>query len=297
MHAHRLHWLACALALSVPVAHATEGGGSSYPSGVENFMVGAVPPPGWYGLLYGNVTTADRLKDNRGDALPVPGFGLRANVVAPRLIWSTPYQWLGGNLVFHAIFPVVDLTVEAAGARQRKTGLGDITLGVFGLAHHHSPQLHSVVGLDIVLPTGRYQRGDLANIGRNHLAVQPLFAMSRIDPDGFNGDFKLTLNFNQKNKDTNYRSGHELFVDYSAGWGLGQGWVVGVGGHLRTQFTDDRAAGATVPGNRARAFSIGPSLKYDNGRGWIVTAKLQADTGVRNTVEGRAFWIKTSLPF
>jgi hypothetical protein len=285
------------MASTAPSALATEGGGSTYPSGVENFLVGAAPPPGFYVLGYGNVYSADKLKDDSGNSIPIPGFKVRAFAASPRFIWSTPYQMMGGNLVFHAIVPVIDLKVEAGGASQHKTGLGDITLGAFGLSTHYSPHLHSVLGLDIVVPTGKYSKGDLANIGRNYLSIQPLYTMSWFDPEGLNGDFKATLNLNRRNGDTQYKSGDELFVDYSAGWGFGNGFTLGAGGYLRTQLNDDKLNGATVANSRARAFAIGPSVKFDNGKGWFITAKYQVENSVKNTVQGKAFWIKSSVPF
>lgn len=284
-----------AMSLGAGLAFATEGGGSSYPRGVENYLVGAVPPPGLYVLGYGNVYSADRLNDKDGNAIPIPGFEVRAVVAAVRTIWSTPYQALGGNIVFHGIFPLVDLKVEAAGNSQHKTGLGDVTAGI-GLATHYSPQFHTALGLDLVLPTGGYDKNDLANIGRNYLTVQPLYALSWIDPTGFNGDLKFTFNLNRKNKDTDYRSGNELFVDYSAGWGLGNGWTLGLGGHAWQQLSEDESSGASLPDSKVRAFAIGPSVKYDNGKGWFITAKLQKETGVRNSTQGTALWLKTAIP-
>jgi hypothetical protein len=207
--------------LSTTHVLAAEGGGSTYPGGVENFLVGAAPPPGLHWLTYGQIYRADKLKDNDGQTIPVPGFKVNANVAVLRPVFSTNAQLWGGNLVFHAIIPVIDLEVQAAGNSQSKTGLGDITLGVFGLATHYSPQLHTAAALDIVIPTGEYNKNNLANIGRNYTSFQPLYALSYIDPKGFNGDFKLTFNFNTKNKDTDYKSGSEVFVDYSLGWGLG----------------------------------------------------------------------------
>ena len=35
-------------------AHATESGGGAYPNGAEDFMSGAVPPPGTYVINYFN---------------------------------------------------------------------------------------------------------------------------------------------------------------------------------------------------------------------------------------------------
>ena len=289
--------LAALLGLCATQSHATEGGGSSYPSGVENFLVGAAPPPGLHWLGYGQVYSADKLKGNDGKDIPVPGFKVNATAAVLRPVLSTNTQLMGGNLVFHAILPLVDLKVQAAGNSQRKTGLGDITLGVFGLATHYSPQLHTVLGLDVVVPTGQYTKGNLANIGRNYTSVQPLYTLSYIDPNGFNGDFKLTLNFNSKNKDTAYKSGNEVFLDYALGWGLGNAWTVGVGGYVRNQFSDDSQGGAKVLNNRARNFAIGPSVKYQPSPGWFVTAKYQVESSAKNTAQGNALWVKAVLPF
>lgn len=277
-------------------AFATEGGGSTYPRGVENFMVGAAPPPGLHWLAYGNIYRASALKDFAGNDLPIPGFKLDANVLAIRPVWSTNVQIAGGNLVAHAIIPLVDLTVSIAGRAESKSGIGDITVGP-GIAFHHSPTLHSVVGLDFVLPTGSYDRTRLVNVGRNYMSVQPLYAFSHIDPNGFNGDFKLTLNLNGRNGDTDYKSGTEVFVDYSTGWGFGNGWTAGAGGYLWRQLSADEQAGVKLPNSKVSAFAIGPSVKYDNGKGVLVTAKLQRDVGVRNTTQGTAFWVKAVLPF
>jgi len=46
-----------------------------------------------------------------------------------------------------------------------------------------------------------------------------------------------------------------------------------------------------------RALSIGPSIKYDSGKGWFVTAKYQMESEVRNRTQGAAFWAKAVVPF
>lgn len=289
---------AVALALLCPIgtAFATEGGGSTYNGGAENYMAGAVPPPGFYAMVYAEDYQADTLRDNSGNALAVPGFKLHATALAPRLVWSLPTQVAGGNLVAHTILPLVNLSVNVPGASQTKSGLGDVTVGL-GVAWHHSANLHSVAALDVVAPTGGYTKGDLVNIGRNYWSFQPMYSVTYIDPTGWNADAKFTLNLNTRNSATDYRSGNEFFVDYSIGWGLGNGWVAGVGGHVRQQFSDDSGSGATSGANRASAMSIGPSFKYDNGKGWFITAKYQHDFNVRNTVQGNALWIKSTIPF
>lgn len=295
-NALRLHALALAAGLVAATgAQATEGGGSIYPVGVENFGCCALPPPGLYGMVYAQHYTADTLRDDNGDRVAIPGFKVRANVVAPRLVWMTNEQVAGGGLAFHAIVPVVNLKVSAAGLSQTKNGLGDIDLGT-AVAWHHSPQLHTLAGVDLFLPTGEFDKKDLANIGRNYWTVQAIYGVSYLNRAGWNADAKIMYNFNDKNRDTDYRSGQELIVDYSAGWGFGNGWTAGVGGYLYQQTTNDRAPAGAAKSEKGRAFSIGPSVRYDSGKGWFATVKYEQEMSVRNRAEGEALWFKAVFP-
>jgi hypothetical protein len=289
--------LATAAIAVATTAGATEGGGSIYPVGSENFVCCALPPPGLYGMVYGQHFEADKVRGNDGQVVTPPTFKVKATALAPRLIWVSPHEVAGASFGLHTIIPLVNLDVKVApGVSQSKTGLGDIVFGPF-LGWHHSQQLHSVLGLDIYAPTGKYTKGDVANIGRNYWAVQPVVGVSYIDPAGLNADAKVMWTYNFENKDTDYKSGQELIIDYAVGWGLGQGWTVGAGGYLYQQLNNDKLAGATVADNKGRTFAIGPSVKYDSGKGWFVTAKYQTDTHVRNRADGAAFWVKAVFPF
>ena len=296
MNKTTLSLAALALLSTASASFATEGGGSTYPVGAENHLAGAAPPPGVYVLEYVNVYSADRLNDGQGNAVPVPGFKVKANAAATRIAWVTTTPVMGGQLVAHAILPLVSVKVSAAGQSSSRSGLGDVSLGT-GVAWHHSPQLHSVMALDLVLPVGQYDAARPVNIGRNYASLQPAYLVSWIDPAGFNADAKIGLNLNRTNKDTGYRSGNELNIDYALGWGLGNGWVLGVGGHLYQQLSDDRRNGETVAGNKGRSYAAGPNLKYDSGKGWFITAKLSKEFSVRSRTEGTSFWIKTTIPF
>ena len=208
-----------------------------------------------------------------------------------------PRQWVQSSSENdNSIVPLVDLDVKVAGVSQNKTGVGDITVGA-GVGFHHSANLHSIVALDVILPTGGYTQGDQANIGRNYRSFEPVLAVSWVDPGGFNADAKFGYLINSHNKDTDYRSGREFHFDYSLGWGLGSGWTAGVGGYYYRQMTDDNVAGVDVANSRGKAMAIGPSVKYDSGQGWFVTAKWQKETGVENRAQGRALWLKAVFPF
>lgn len=274
---------------------ATESGGSSYPMGAENYMSGAMPPPGFYGIVYSSHYDADSLRGNDGEKLPVD-FRVRASSIDPRFIWVTDQQILGGTLALHTIMPLVDLKVDLNGQSQSKQGLGDMTFGA-ALGYHLTDKLHAIVALDIMAPTGEYDRHDLANIGRNYWDIQPVLALSYIDPEGLNADAKIMYDFNLKNHATDYTSGQEFHVDYAIGWGLGKGWVVGAGGYVYQQTTDDRQQGERIENNKGRAFAIGPSIKYASSKGWFLTAKWQQESKVQNRAKGDAYWLKLTVPF
>lgn len=155
------------------------------------------------------------MKDNNGNDVPLP-FKLTADVIAPRLIRVTNQQIAGGDLAFHAIFPIVHLKADVGSRSQAATGMGDITTG-FSVGWHHGPNLHSLAGVDVFVPTGRYGRGDLANIGRNYWAAEPLYVVTYMAPRGLNADIKMGYLLNRTNGDTDYRSGQEFHFDYALG--------------------------------------------------------------------------------
>jgi hypothetical protein len=149
------------------------------------------------------------------------------------------------------------------------------------------------MALDVVAPTGHHDRADPSSPGRNIWTIQPVLAVSRVQASGWNVDVKAMYDVNLVNHATGTRSGQALHADYALGWGLGNGWVLGVGGHAYRQVTDDTGPGAA---GRARAFALGPALKYDSGQGWFLTAKLQRESGVRNRPQGEQFYVKAVLP-
>jgi len=127
-------------------AFATEGGGSTYPNGAENYLVGAMPPPGVYVLEYLSGYSANQLRDNNGNQVPI-NFNLNVTAASTRLIWVTDQKLFGGQLAFHTIAPLVNVGASVNGAGQTKSGLGDMVFGP-GLGYNVSENLHYVVRAD-----------------------------------------------------------------------------------------------------------------------------------------------------
>lgn len=294
---------ACFTAGAVSTAQATEGGGGAYPNGAEDFMSGAVPPPGTYFINYFDYYSADKFADNEGNNV-IPGFKLKVTADVLRFIHITDKQILGGFWGMHVFLPFMNVDVKTATpfGNDSKTGLGDIIVDPFILSWH-GKNWHAATGLDIYIPTGSYDRNDLANVGRNYWTFEPIVSGTYLTDSGYEASAKVMYDFNTKNDEasllalgaTEYKSGQELHVDYTLGKKL-DNLSLGLTGYYYQQVTDDEANGVEVEGNRGRVLALGPGLKYDY-KNMSVSLKYQVETKVKNRPDGDNFWFKFIYAF
>ncbi|MBP7526326.1 MAG: transporter [Syntrophorhabdaceae bacterium] len=274
----------------------TEGGGSHYPGGNEDFMVGALPPAGSYFMNYVMYYTANRMKDNGGSTVP-GDFSLDATVEAMRLIHVTKTKLFGADMGMHIIVPVTYQHVSVGGPSQSKTGLGDIEFSPFVLGWHFNKNWHLTTCVDFMVPTGAYDKDDLSNTGRNYWTFNPVVAFTYLHDNGFEVSAKILYLINTVNSATGYTSGQEFIVDYLVGQHIGN-WSIGVNGAYYKQITDDsvRNEPASFDGYKGQFFSIGPAIQY-NYKNMFFSIKYQTDTNVKNKPEGEKFWFKFFYAF
>lgn len=289
-------FLTALMVCATPAAQAVESGTSPISAGPEGYLTAIAPPPGVYWLAYTVNYRSTSLNDAHGQNKLGANSGLTLDAVVARMHYATATPLLGGQLVWDVMVPYVDAGLNLGGSVTHKNGLGDVEVGP-AVAYHHSPNLHSAVALHVQLPVGAYDANSALNIGHNYATLMPIYSVSYVNPTGVNGDIKITGSWNTTNRDTHYRSGSELVVDYTLGYAVAPQWVVGVGGYAREQLTDDHGAGVGADGNRARAYALGPSLLYNNGQGFYVTAKYHVEHQVQNTWQGKALWLKAAIPF
>lgn len=279
-------------------AEATENGGSAYTGGNEDFMTGALPPQGFYLLNYFNYTKLDSLRDNGGHTSAVD-FDGEAVANTFRFLYVSKKKLLGADVIGHVIVPIanVHVSVELPSGESRtdtKTGLGDVVISPFALAWHWK-NFHCVGGLDFIVPTGAYDKDDLANIGRNYWTFSPVFAFTYVHNTGFEASAKIMYFINTVNTATHYLSGQEFGIDYLIGQHFGP-WSFGVNGYYYRQVTDDKSHGAKARNSKGRLFSAGPALQY-NHKNMFFNLKYHWDTKVRNKPEGKHLWFKFMYAF
>lgn len=285
------------LALAVAgMANATEGGGSAYHNGAEDFMSGAVPPPGNYYINYFNYYAADKFNVDGDDK---KGFDLKVAADVSRFIHVTDKQFLGGSWALHAFIPLVymdvnlDPPIAPVSMDDRRGSLGDIIVDPFILAWHGA-NWHAVTGLDIFMPTGNYDKSRLANVGRNYWTFEPVAAATFLPGAGFDISAKLMYDFNTENDATDYLSGQEFHADIAVGKKM-DNFTAGLAGYYYQQTTEDEADGDKID-NKGRVIGLGPALKYDY-KNMSFTLKYMLETEAKNRPEGDNFWFKFLYAF
>ena len=296
MHFFPQRHLISAIALSALVlaqnAHATEGGGGAYAYGSEGFMTGALPPPGNYLISYNTYYTADKFA-NTNPAFDHFKVSTAATIL--RAIHVTDKKILGGNWAMHAFLVAADVDVNmGAGGRQDRAGMGDLIVSPLAVGWH-AGNWHWIAAVDLYLPTGRYDKKELANIGRNYATVEPLFAFTYRNPQGYEFSMKTMFDHNYENNDTQYRSGNELHADFVAAKHFGN-WGVGIGGYTYKQLTGDSGDGAVFGDFKGRATALGPQLSYTTASGLNIQGRYQHEFDVLNRPEGDKFWLNIAIP-
>jgi len=268
--------------------------------GAEGWYAGALPPPGFHMLNYTLYYNAHVMKGEDGgrvDAPPFTGFNtsVLAQVIRPMYVSDT--RVLGGNLLWHAVIPIMDKRQSSDYFRGSEGGLGDIYLNPVTLAWH-KPPFHYGVGLDVIAPTGEYDRDQFTNVGNNHWTMEPVFAVSYLGKSGLCASTKLMYDYHTENHDIDYQEGQQFHLDYNIGYRFGQkgAWKAGVSGYWLTSLEPDTFNDDTLHGSEERVYAAGPTIQYGR-KGWSVALKAQKEFQAKNRPEGTSYWLKVIYSF
>ncbi len=301
---------------SLAPLRAEEGGGGHYAPGAAATFVDALPgKPGWavanYFMYYDASAGASR-------QLPYGGlitFGLKSRAYADNVLVlrETPLELFGGRYTVGLAIPYVwlDVDAEVTGplgnrfeAHDSANGFGDILLYPFLLGWAEG-DLKYDVRLGIYAPTGDYDPGRLANVGKNYWTFEPvasvvwLSAKRGTELSAFAG-----LDFSTRNDDIDYQSGDVFHLDASAAQHLPlkKLGVIGFGANAfyYQQITGDSGRGALLGDFKGRTAGIGPvvSLITKAGkRDLVAEIKWLPEMSVEHRVKGDFIWFKLGMAF
>jgi len=314
--------ITCALALAT-ASRAEEGGSAHYMPGATASFIDAFPgQPG--GLAVLNYFTYYDANASRSRPLPFGGL-LTANAHATAYadtlagVYQTPWDVLGGGLAFGVAVPYVWLEVDgqaqrigpggtlgpAFSARDTANGVGDITLIPFMLGWTNLlPDFKLDTRLGLYAPTGEYEKGRLANVGKNYWTFEPGIMGSWLSSKiGTEVSLYAGVDFNTRNDATDYQSGSSLHLDATVAQHLplGKGYIgVGANAFYYQQLTGDSGSGAQLGSFEGRTAGVGPALSYVRPIGkaqLLAEIKWLPELDTNRRLKGDSIWFKLGVMF
>ncbi|WP_085656433.1 transporter [Pseudomonas sp. B11(2017)] len=234
----------------------------------------------------------------------VPNVEIESTAVVPRLDYLSPVRVLGGRLAGYVAQPWMKQEVAAFGLSDTRESMGDTTFAPI-ILWDMGKNLTLGAAVEITAPTGEYDAERLANTSNNFWTYKPLFSFTWLPTERTELSMKTTYSFNEKNKDTDYKSGQIFHFDYSASYRVTDNLRLGVNGYFLKQTTDDKQFGHTVQfagedvndGVRGKVFAIGPALYFTFLKYASVEIRWAKEFDVENRPEGEMLWAKISIPY
>jgi hypothetical protein len=309
----RMLLIVAGISLSSAAARAEEGlTGHYFPGGLSSFVDMLPEPTGELTLGYANESTyyhgsniafnvnATSYTDTSVFLLQIPGLiSILPGKPQYSVALAVPYTWL---------------KVHAQGSKDTDNGFGDVEmfpvmLGWKKVPAEGEPKTYSLsyqTELGIYAPTGNFDSGTPANIGRNYWTFEPsaagsyLLALPPTNPYAFAFTTSVGFDFNTKNGATHYQTGDEFHLDGTlAAHTLLFGGLAGAGvsGYFYQQITGDSGSGAVLGGFEAMTTGVGPDLSYaykNPAAGLTIggDVKWLPELSVSNRLSGNIVWLK-----
>ena len=297
-------------------ALAGEGGGSAYLQGTYgDFQAGVFGPSGFYfrnDLTYYDASLGARPQGGRVAAeidqtVWLNGF---------KFAYLTDNKLFGARTGYAITIPLVYADVGAEGSvpevgvdlfRSGSTsGFADIYLNPL-LLNWTSGNNHFTFAPGINIPVGKYDVDNQINLGRNYWALDLAGSWTYFNPSsGFEISATAGVLINDRNPDTEYKTGTEFHLDWNVSQFFSETFGIGLTGYVYDQLSDDdgRLAGGLTAddfdGFRGSGWGLGPAvLKTASVGGTAVNfiAKAIFDIDSKKRVKGDLFMISASLKF
>jgi hypothetical protein len=257
--------------------------------------------------VYDGSAGATKRLDFGGDVVLDANASFAANTSL--VLFTSPWTLFGARYAAGVAVPYVWVDVEGfvqpgrfvKAARKLKDsaqGIGDITMVPLMLAWREG-DLKWGANFSVYAPTGDFQAGRLANLGRNYWTYEPSANISYLSTtNGIEATAFAGFDVNTENDATDYQSGTQFHLDATIAQHLPLfGGIAGIGatGYIYQQVTGDSGSGAVLGSFKARSVAIGPTASYAYKLGavdLVAEAKWLPEIDVDNRLEGDGIFIK-----
>lgn len=282
------------LVLPANRAFSMENGTSTYPAGALTIYNGIMPEPGTYINMFNQYLHQNKVVDNDGKKIfdaAISGTGHAIQIVHVFDDLSVAGAHVAAEI--DQTYVNVQFKSKEIGIDTSEGALGDTTLG-FRLGWHNKT-VHQQFNVKATVPTGSNDRDEVLNAGVNYYSALIHYSVTWFPTPNIEASGEAVGIWNAPNKNTNYRSGNSINLNYGLNYHFNNGWFAGAGGAWINQIDDDTQNGKSVNGNgnRMRTFAIGPQAGYV-APGWGAYLAWQHQAYVRNSAEGDLVWLNFS---
>lgn len=283
------------------VAEAAEGGSSHYlPGAAGDLLIAQPPKPGWVagGILWyqtGDVSRAILAgRVNLGLdldlflALPTAAYTFGPKVLGGTYTVGIAVPFGSANLDARVEFPILGIRE----ASDDSFDLSDIAVTPVQLNWQHG-EFSFKLAETVIAPTGGYETSDLINLGRNYWSFDTVGAVSWFHAKTGTGvDLAPGIMVNTENGKTDYKTGTEFHLDFTANQFLSEGFAVGIKGYWYQQLSGDSGSGAVLGDFKSESFGLGPGFAWipkSAGGNLTVLGKWMHDFHAKNRFESEYF--------
>jgi hypothetical protein len=252
----------------------------------DNFLA----PDGYYGLVYGNYYTADKLVTSSGNL----DVDLQATV---SILRGLKYFHVADiPVAFQVIVPFGEVK-ETKLFNEKSSGLGDIIFGP-GVFLHADQETNTYLSywFYAFAPTGEWDATQALNLGRNTWYFEHQLAFGKM-MGAFVYDMNLNFYHFTEESDNNYTAPNRFEFEASLAYQATEQLSVGLNGGGYWDLDDGEIDGNSVAETKAKRVQLGPSLNYQINEKLGCNLRWTHDLSASNDTKGDDFWLRFAYAF
>lgn len=251
-------------------------------TGLTSFLDGTSPPkgPGHHMMQYLIHISSDKFTNGNGGYLlgSSAGEDIDLSMIGTQYIYISKTKLFGATLGFDLLqlyaVPSIDYSGTGGPFTASGSGLGDTVIGGFmqwdPIMGKKGPLFFHRFELNIVLPTGDYDRTKALNPGNNMVSFSPYYALTYFIKPRWTVSSRIHYLINLKNDETNLSptaqtstAGQAAHINFASSYDvIPQKFRLGLAGYFLKQVSDHTLDGVKVRNAREQVFGIGPGAFY-----------------------------------
>lgn len=274
--------------------------------GVTSFYDGAPIPggPGWTMMANETHYEGRKITNKNGDTIGLPKSTTNFDTTVIQLAYQGSGGPWGGNWGFAATLPIITKARVNDGLNgavlDAQEGVGDLNFGPYlqfdPIMGKNGPIFAQRFELDLVAPTGKYDKDSAINPGSNFWSFNPYWAGTLWTAPKWSTSWRLHYLYNFKNSApspetygtdaSDMQAGQAVHLNFASNYAIAPQLDVGISGYWLKQFTDTQVNGHDVEGRREKVFAIGPSAAFSFSKDNIIIANFYFESDSENRPEG-----------